>query len=65
MREEKPCVICGGGLAENAKDSRWLKGNNAEPLANGQCCDICNDKVLVARLARMLRQARISSISRS
>ena len=25
-------------------------GNNAEPLAEGRCCDKCNEKVISARI---------------
>jgi len=45
-----PCVLCGESIAENAKNLIWLIGNNAEPLATGQCCDICNDSVVHARI---------------
>lgn len=36
------CVICGGIFTGC--------GNNAEPLAEGRCCDRCNDAVIMARL---------------
>lgn len=55
MNVQKTCVLCNEDLAKNARDSRWLKGNNAEPLAKGQCCDPCNDKVIAVRLANTLR----------
>ena len=30
-------------------------GHNAQPVANGRCCDVCNDtKVLPARMRLML-----------
>ena len=49
-----PCVICGKSMAHNALDPRWLKGNNAEPLARGQCCDICDrDRVIPARIKQI------------
>ena len=33
-------------------------GHNAEPIANGRCCDVCQDtKVLPARLDQMLDQS--------
>ncbi len=36
------CVLC--------KDSYEGYGNNAQPLADGQCCNPCNDDVIIARL---------------
>ena len=41
--------ICKKRIAVNL--SGWDKGNNAEPVNNGRCCDSCNDTiVLPARL---------------
>lgn len=28
-------------------------GNNAEPLADGECCDECNDDVVMARIEQL------------
>jgi len=53
-----PCVICGDSIAENAVTSFWLKGNNAQPLAEGQCCDICNEAVVVARITEALNREK-------
>ena len=39
----KICVLCGGSYEG--------EGNNAEPLAEGKCCDKCNERVLSARVA--------------
>ena len=36
------CCICG-------KDAGRY-GNNAMPLVNGRCCDVCNVKVIAARI---------------
>ena len=45
------CIICEQDIEANAFDPRWVKGNNAEPVASGQCCDVCNDtKVVPARM---------------
>ena len=39
----KKCVICKQDIKEH--------GNNAQPVAEGQCCDECNaTKVIPARL---------------
>lgn len=41
--EETKCVICGGPLGKY--------GNNAQPVADGRCCDDCNvRKVIPARI---------------
>lgn len=31
-------------------------GNNAEPLAVGKCCDVCNYKVITKRMRLILGQ---------
>lgn len=42
-KTDNKCVLCGH---DNGK---W--GNNAMPLADGRCCDVCNDmKVIPARI---------------
>ena len=38
---KKPCVICKARIIGY--------GNNAQPLADGECCDGCNPKVVAAR----------------
>ena len=44
------CVICHLPIAEMA-NSGWLGGNNALPVREGQCCDVCNATIVVpARL---------------
>lgn len=46
MRQQK-CVLC--------KRPFTGFGNNAEPLANGRCCNECNKKVILDRLNRLRR----------
>jgi hypothetical protein len=47
--------MCGESIAVKANNpDLWVKGNNAEPLARGQCCDFCNAFVVAARLAGVL-----------
>ena len=41
----KLCVLC--------KKHYGKYGHNAQPLADGRCCDACNDKVVAARMAMM------------
>jgi hypothetical protein len=46
------CNICDKPLKVR-RDSKgnllWQEGNNADPLAKGNCCDVCHQKVLEAR----------------
>lgn len=44
--EVHTCVICGEEFIG------W--GNDAWPLADGDCCDSCNEQVVDARLERVL-----------
>ena len=50
------CVICKGEIeVKKTPEGKvyWDTGNNAEPIADGRCCDVCNDSVVLsARLAR-------------
>ena len=40
------CVICSGPikplLHPTTGEVVWAEGNNAEPIADGRCCDDCN-----------------------
>jgi len=40
------CVICGNKIKNNI-------GNNAEPVAQGRCCDKCNVEVVKQRLIKI------------
>ena len=39
------CCLCGKEIGQY--------GNNAEPLATGECCDKCNVEVIKERLKRL------------
>ena len=57
-REAVLCSICGCTIADRAKNPLWLLGNNAAPVNNGRCCDVCNDLVVIpARLQRFFAAA--------
>lgn len=46
------CCLCSG---EIEKRMDWEKGNNALPIEDGRCCDVCNEtKVLPERIRRMV-----------
>jgi len=44
------CKICNKAI--------FGHGHNAQPIANGRCCDVCNDtEVIPSRLNNMLEQS--------
>lgn len=43
-----PCAICGNDIKWHGS---WTTGHNAQPLADGRCCDDCNGDVVAYRLA--------------
>lgn len=53
--EVHTCVLCNGDIEhQRTPDGQvfWNKGHNAEPLAEGACCEVCNNtKVIPARLS--------------
>jgi hypothetical protein len=54
MNKEDICVICKQSIEDNAIDPTiWKKGNNAEPVASGQCCDDCAIEVVLVRLRQL------------
>ena len=42
------CVLCNDPIKPNAIG--WDGGHNADPLAEGRCCDRCNGDVITARM---------------
>jgi len=45
------CCIC---RKEIEPVGTWTEGNNAQPVKDGRCCDVCNKtKVIPARLNRI------------
>ena len=45
------CCICNKPIPVKGT---WNLGNNAEPVANGRCCDDCNNNVVIpARVKEM------------
>lgn len=49
-RRPRRCVICGAAI-------KTEYGHNAQPIAAGMCCDVCNYSVVVpARIAAALNQ---------
>ena len=46
--EKGVCCICGGLYF------RW--GNNAQPVEDGRCCDVCNMMVINTRLQAIMNR---------
>lgn len=56
----KICIICDQtikpkylGVGDDGEDYFWYDGNNAQPTADGQCCDPCNQIVLADRITNL------------
>lgn len=49
-QQAQKCVICGKVFTGY--------GNNADPIADGECCDKCNSDVVVPARIEQLRRAR-------
>lgn len=50
------CCLCDQKI-EVQPISGWFEGHNASPLAEGRCCDNCNNKVVAERISRYMRRA--------
>lgn len=51
------CCLCGGEIKPVGD---WVSGNNAEPAAEGRCCDNCNYAiVLPMRLREMMERKKV------
>lgn len=47
--KNQECCIC-------KRECESIYGNNAQPINNGRCCDVCNDtKVIPARIELWLK----------
>ncbi len=48
------CCICKGEIEVKGN---WTEGNNAQPIKDGRCCDVCDEtKVTLARLTNKTKQ---------
>ena len=52
------CSICKGEIEKKLNPFTgnviWDKGNNAQPINDGRCCNVCNEtKVIPERLKRI------------
>ena len=43
------CVICDNEIDKKMHEGKvyWTEGNNAEPVANGRCCDLCDCMLVI------------------
>ena len=49
------CDVCGDWIAiHDYGSTQWREGHNAQPLADGRCCDTCNNLVIAERLNRII-----------
>lgn len=47
------CCICSQEIEKDANG--WAGGHNAQPVAEGRCCDACNSTVVIpTRLEEMV-----------
>ena len=57
----KNCIICKKEIGVDPI-SGWEGGHNAQPIAEGRCCDSCNSlEVIPARLAEIFTQREASN----
>lgn len=54
------CCLCGDELMVEAR-SGWDKGNNAQPVMEGRCCDECNMRVVIPRRFNEAREWEVSN----
>lgn len=53
------CSICKGEIEKKyTPDGKmyWDQGNNAQPINDGRCCDICDMAVVIPARIRMIRR---------
>ena len=41
------------GVADDGTEHYWYEGNNALPIADGRCCDPCNQIVITDRMINL------------
>ena len=41
------------GVADDGTKHYWYEGNNALPIADGRCCDPCNQIVITERMINL------------
>ena len=51
------CCMCGKKIRKEPITG-WDKGNNAEPIMTGRCCNQCNDIVIRVRLSKLAERSK-------
>lgn len=64
-KEIVTCVICKGDIEHKTDPATgrvyWTEGHNAQPVADGRCCDVCNaTAVMTARLSHIFGERAAS-----
>jgi hypothetical protein len=55
MIELHTCSICGGPYCSICGGLYTGFGNNAQPVAAGRCCDLCNAELVIPERLPLLR----------
>ena len=60
------CILCGGEIEKKYNQKGvmyWDQGENAQPLADGQCCGSCNrEAVIPARILEFTQTTRLAKL---
>jgi len=56
------CCLCGCEIEINHFNG-WAEGNNALPLKDGRCCDMCNMDVIQERMRRFMEVRKNAKLS--
>jgi len=54
MENEMICSICSREIKSDPI-SNWAGGNNAQPINDGRCCDLCNSLVVIPARVAMIK----------
>ena len=56
--EPQECSICGEAIEIQrfGNGHTWSEGHNAEPVASGSCCGVCNIAVVIPTRIRAINQ---------
>ena len=59
------CVICKNEIEEQYTDDGimyWDQGHNAQPIADGRCCNSCNDNVVLPQRITDMQMAVLGNL---
>jgi len=55
----KECTICGSDIPPHTTPEGvvyWEGGHNAMPVAEGRCCDLCHDLIVIPERIKQTRK---------